>query len=202
MRTTLNAGVCDVVMGVPSQFEPALTTRSYYRSTYVFIERRDRALRPRGFDDPRLHHAKIGVHVVGDDYANVPPAQALMARGIVQDLRGYSVYGDYGKPNPPAALIDAVRDRSIDVAVVWGPLAGYFAAHSPTPLVVTPLTSPVDRGVVPLAFDISMGVRRNDLELKRVLDDLIVRRRAEIRSILARYHVPVIADSRSRSNEH
>src|SRR5579875_3739373 len=65
-RRTLNAGVCDVVMGVPSGFDEASTTRPYYRSTYAFVARRDRDLRIASLDDPRLRTLRIGVHVLGD----------------------------------------------------------------------------------------------------------------------------------------
>lgn len=200
IRNTLNARTCDVVIGVPTDFEMAQTTRPYYRSTYVFVTRRDE--RPiASFDDPRLPSLRIGVHVIGDDYASVPPAQALAVRGMVQNVRGFSIYGDYGKPNPPATLIRAVGDGALDVAVAWGPLAGYFAARSNTPLVVTPAAPDVVRTKLPLAFDISMAVRRDDTALKRRLDDLIVRRSREIRAILERYHVPLVR-SQARPQRH
>jgi quinoprotein dehydrogenase-associated probable ABC transporter substrate-binding protein len=194
MRTTLNAGVCDLVMGVPADFELAATTTPYYRSTYAFVTRRDRRLRITSLDDPRLKTLRIGVHVIGDDYASVPPAQALSERHIVQNVRGYSIYGDYGKPNPPAALIDAVRRGEIDVAIAWGPLAGYFAAQGTPALDVTPLRS-LDRNVR-LAFAISLGVRRTDMALRQQLNDILERRRAEIASLLARFHVVTIAAER------
>ena len=78
-------------------------------------------------DDPALREAKVGVHLIGDDGFNTPPAHALSRRGIVENVRGYSIYGDYAKPNPPARIVEAVASGEIDVAVVWGPLAGYFA---------------------------------------------------------------------------
>ena len=197
MRTTLNAGVCDVVMGVPAEFEMAWTTHPYYRSTYAFVTRPDAHLSIRSFDDPRLRTLRIGVHVVGDDYANVPPAQALVARGVVQNIRGFSIYGDYGTPNPPARLIDAVRDGDIDVAIAWGPVAGYFAAASMPALQVTPIAPLADRDKLPLAFSIAMGVRRGDTELRDSLNAVLARRTSEIRALLRRYHVPLAAPERS-----
>jgi quinoprotein dehydrogenase-associated probable ABC transporter substrate-binding protein len=189
-RTTLRAGVCDVVMGVPEDFEMALTTRPYYRSTYVFVTRRDRNIGLSSMDDPRLRRLSIGIHLVGDDYANVPPGDALVSRGIVRNVKGYSIYGDYAKPNPPADLIDAVADGSVDVAVAWGPLAGYFAAVSKAPLAV----SAVDRVPgIPFEFSISMGVRQDDRALRDRLDDVLARRAADIDRILDQFHVPRVA---------
>jgi quinoprotein dehydrogenase-associated probable ABC transporter substrate-binding protein len=191
IRNTLRAGRCDVVMGIPAAFELAQPTRPYYRSTYVFVTRRDRGLDIRSFDDPILKQLKIGIHVIGDDYANVPPAQALVRRGIIGNVRGYSIYGDYSQPNPPAMLIDAVAQGQVDLAIAWGPLAGYFATRSPIPLSIVPVAPLLDPPSLSFVFDISMGVRREAQELRAVLDQVIERRQLEIRSLLEQYGVPL-----------
>jgi mxaJ protein len=193
-----------VVIGVPSSFELALTTRPYYRSTYVFVTRRDRALDIGSFDDPRLRTLTIGVQLVGDDGANTPPVHALGTRGIVGNLRGYPVYGDYRQPNPPARIIDAVARGEVDVAIAWGPLAGYFARRSRVPLLLTPVSPQIDVPFLPLVFDISMGVRRGDSTLKATLDSALVARRAEIARVLEEYGVPVVkgAGHRARGSGH
>jgi mxaJ protein len=192
IRNTLRAGLCDVVMGVPSSLELADTTAPYYRSTYVFVSRQQRHLDLRSLDDPRLRRVRIGVHLIGDDYASVPPAQALAARGIVRNVRGYSIYGDYGTPDPPRTLVDAVANGSIDVAIAWGPIAGYFARQERVPLSLSPVTPQIDLPFLPMVFDIAMGVRREDGPLKAALDEVLVRRRSEIRALLQRYGVPLI----------
>jgi mxaJ protein len=112
MRNTLNAGVCDVVMGVPSGFELALTTAPYYRSTYVFVFPADAATAYRSFDDPRLQTARIGVQLIGDDLAATPPGHALASRGIVRNVSGFPVYGE----RPQAELmIEALARGDLDV---------------------------------------------------------------------------------------
>lgn len=191
IRSTLRAGRCDVVMGVPSDYELTLATQPYYRSTYVFVSRRDAPLRVTSLDDPELRHATIGVHVIGDDYASVPPAQALADRGLVGNVRGYSIYGDYSKPNPPAALIEAVARGEVDVAIAWGPLAGYFARRQPVPLDLRPVPLPADAGGLRFAYDISMGVRRDDAALRDLLDGVIDRRRDDIAGLLESFGVPM-----------
>jgi quinoprotein dehydrogenase-associated probable ABC transporter substrate-binding protein len=192
IRTTLKAGVCDVVIGVPSAFDAVRLTKPYYRSTYVFVSRGDRALHVRSLDDPRLKQLLIGIQITGDDYDNPPAAQALASRQIIQNVRGYMVYGDYSRPNPPRGLIDAVARGAIDVAVAWGPLAGYFAPREPIALEITPVSPQADSRFVQFVFDISMGVRRDDRALAAALDAAIVRRRAAIRRVLATYGVPLV----------
>ena len=190
VRNTLGAGQCDVLMGVPTRFELAETTRPYYRSTYVFVSRRDRDLRIDSLDDQRLKHLRIGVQMIGDDFTNSPPAHALSARGVVHNVIGYSVLGDYSQPNPPARVVEAVAAGDIDVAVVWGPLAGYFAQRQSTPLELSSVTPELDTPFRPFAFDISMAVRRGDAGRHRLLEDFLIRRRAEIDRLLAEYGVP------------
>jgi mxaJ protein len=190
IRNTLKAGLCDVVMGVPASFELALTTRPYYRSTYVFVSRADSRHQVESFDDPALRRLRIGVQMIGDDYANAPPAHALAQRHIVSNVVGYMVYGDYTQPNPPARIVEAVTKGDLDIAVAWGPLAGYFAARQPVALTITPVSPQIDLPFLPFVFDISMGVRRADKPLREELDRIIERRRADIDALLAEYHVP------------
>lgn len=194
VRNTLKAGTCDLIVGIPTTIDMVRTTRPYYRSTYVFVWRKDRHLDIRSFDDPQLAKLKIGVPVVGDDYANTPPAEALAKRGHIRNLVGFTVYGDYSKPNPPAQLVDAVADGRIDLAVAWGPLAGYFAQHEKVPLEVQPVTPQIELPFLPMVFDISMGVRREDTTFVRRLNEIIVARKPQIDRILDQYGVPRVSE--------
>jgi mxaJ protein len=195
IRTTLKAGYCDVVLGVPAQFEMARPTRPYYRSTYVFVTRRGHGTPVRSLDDPRLKQFRIGVEMTGEDYENPPAVQALAARHIIDNVRGYLVYGDYSMPNPPRRVIDAVSSGQVDTAIVWGPLAGYFAKESRVPLDVVAVTPQRDGPALPFVFDIAMGVRRGDTALHDALDRVLARRAPEIRQILERFGVPLVARS-------
>ena len=190
IRNTLNAGACDLVMGTTSGMEMLATSRPYYRSTYVFVSRRDRHLGIRSFDDARLRRLKVGVQLIGDDGVNTPPVHALTNRGIARNLVGFTVYGDYRRPNPAAQIVNAVADGRVDVAIVWGPLAGYFAKSSSVPLDVVPVSPQVDLPYLPFVFDIAMGVRRRDSTFHAQIDSIVARRKPTIDSLLASYGVP------------
>jgi mxaJ protein len=194
VRHTLKADICDIWSGVASGAEMMTSTRPYYRSSYVFVTRADRGLHIDSFDDPQLRKL-IGVQMVGSDAMNTPPAHALARRGIVQNVRGYMLYGDYRQPHPTSAIIDAVENGDVDVAVVWGPMAGYFAAQGSTPLTIEPVQPWRDGIELPMAFYISMGVRRGDNALLQRLNDSLERNHAAISAILAEYHVPVLPDA-------
>lgn len=198
IRNTLKAGVCDVVMGLPSGFELALTTSPYYRSTYVFVTRKDRNLDIRSFDDPALRKLRIGVQMIGDDFSNTPPAHALTARKIVDNVEGFTLYGDYAQENPPARIMDAVANGDVDLAVVWGPLAGYFARRVHVPLSIVPVSPQIDGPWRPFVFDISMGVRNGNQAFKDELEAVLERRHAEIERILDDYGVPRVATGESK----
>lgn len=199
IRNTLNAERCDVVMGLPSRMDMARTTRPYYTSTYVFVIKAGRH-RVSSFDDPMLRRLRVGVPLIGDDGASTPPAAALAQRGLVRNLVGYSVYGDYRTNSPPSNLITAVARGEVDVAAAWGPLAGYFAARQPVPLTITPVQDPSTE-TIPFTFGISMAVRRGDTGRLATLDAFLDRRRAEIDAILAAYHVPRVQPGAERAGK-
>jgi mxaJ protein len=202
IRNTLNAGHCDVIPGMASSGGMTGTTDPYYRSTYVFVSRADRGLDSlASFDDPRLRTLRIGVQLIGDDGANTPPADSLARRGIVDNVRGYMVYGDYTRHAPQAAIVDAVADGELDVALVWGPTAGYFAALQKPQLRLVPVTPWLDGPQSPMVFDVSMGVRRDDRALRRELDRALLRNRAAIQRILDAYHVPRVAMAQAEGTQ-
>jgi mxaJ protein len=194
IRNTLNAGTCDVIMGVP-QLDMIGTTRPYYRSTYVFVSRKDRALDFSSMQAPELRTLRVGVHLIGDDGANTPPAHALGQQHIVDNVVGYMIYGDYREDSPPARLIEAVSRGEIDIAAVWGPLAGYFAKRSPVPLNVVPITDTEAYRPLAFQFPIAMGVRKGEEALADQLNEIIQRRHDDIQALLKRYGVPLVERS-------
>jgi mxaJ protein len=194
IRHTLNADDCDLVMGVPAQYDLVETTRPYYRSTYVFVSQTSRYLRFDAIDDPQLRRLAIGVHLIGDEGNNTPPAHALGQQGIIDNVRGFTIYGDYREPDPPARLIEAVEHGEIDIAAAWGPLAGYAAKKSRIPLTVAPILSGDRFAPQQFQFEIAMGVRKGDHALRDKLNDFIAQNSSEIRALLANYGVPLMED--------
>ena len=194
LRGTLNAGRCDVIIGVPAQFGAVLTTQPYYQSTYAFVYPQTAAYQLTSLDDAILGHLRIGVHLIGDDYTNSPPAHALSARGIIEKVVGYSVYGNYAEDSPPSKIVEAVATGEIDAAIVWGPIAGYFAQQHTPPLNVVPLPADAGSPTLPFSYEMAMGVRKGNTGLKATLDMLLELKAAEIRAIFNDYGVPLIGE--------
>jgi quinoprotein dehydrogenase-associated probable ABC transporter substrate-binding protein len=188
MNATLEEGRCDVVIAVPKEYDLVRTTKPYFRSTYVFVYPRDRGPRIRSLDDPVLKKLKIGVHLLGNDYENPPPVHELSKRGVVGNLVGFNTF--YSAENPPNAIISAVAGGNVDVAIVWGPAAGYFVQRQSVPLVMVPV--PSNPGDLPFAFDISMGVKPGNTALLATLEHVIETKRVEIERILRDYNVPLL----------
>lgn len=188
MNATLAEGRCDIVMGVPVQYDLVRTTAPYYRSTYVFVYPKSRRTPITSLDDPQLKKLKIGVHLLGDDYENPPPVHELGKRHIVDNVVGFNTF--YSAANPPSAIIDAVVKGTIDVAIVWGPIAGYYASKASVPLALVPI--PTRPGDLPFAFDISMGVKKGNDALYARVSELLEKRRPEIDRILKEFGVPLV----------
>ena len=187
MNATLEAGRCDIVMGVPVGYDLVRPTLPYYRSTYVFVQKRGR-MPVRSLDDPALKTMKIGVHLLGNDYENPPPVHELGKRHIVDNVVGFNTF--YSPENPPSAIVDAVTAGKVDVAIVWGPVGGYYAARQKPPLQVTPI--PSKPGDLPFAFEIAMGVKKGNDALHARVQQALTRHKAEIDQILKDFNVPLL----------
>jgi quinoprotein dehydrogenase-associated probable ABC transporter substrate-binding protein len=187
VRKTFGADVCDVWMGVPAGFERVLTTKPYYRSTYVFIYR----TRPlRSFDEAAVREMRVGVQLPGDDLAATPPGHALALRGATRNVVGFPIYGE--RP-VGERIVDAIAAGELDAAVVWGPAAGFFA-HAKQ-LHVVPARAPAELATLPFEFSISIGVRKGETALRDELDVALERKRAEIEAVLDEYSVPRVGDA-------
>ncbi len=181
---------CDIVMGVPAGFDQVSVTKPYYRSTYSLVYPKGKGLDGlRSSDDllalPRdkLATLRIGLY-------DRSPASEWLARHDLVD-RGVPYLMMNADPSQyPGQLIERdLEQGKIDVAIVWGPIAGFFArrVHSPE-LVVVPMKS--EPG---LAFDfaMAMGVRYGEPAWKQQVEGLLVKHRSEIQAILRDYGVPL-----------
>ena len=184
IEKSLNQGNCDVLLGVPTALDSVAATAPYYRSTYVFVYRKDRKISVSSLFDAALEKYRIGVQIVGDDYA--PPAIVLARRGLAPNVAG-----------PPARIINGVVRGDIDVAIVWGPFAGYLAKREQVPLEVTPVTPAMVAGM-PFTYDISAAVRKQDTRLKAEIDRALTRECETIQSILTTYGIPQVPEEKPR----
>jgi mxaJ protein len=160
------------------------TTRPYYRSIYVFVTPAREQLRIASFRDPHLAGRRIGLQILEENFS--PPSLPLIRNGHAAQLVGFESFGTGG-----ADIIQAVADGRVGVAVVWGPVAGYFAARQSSPVSLTPVSPAMDASGVPFTYSIAFAVHRNDTALLNALNASLARLEPQIRKILAVYHVPL-----------
>jgi quinoprotein dehydrogenase-associated probable ABC transporter substrate-binding protein len=188
IRNTLNAHRCDVVMGIALGDDIVQPTNPYYRTSYAAAYRKGGPLD--GLDslsDPRLMKAKIGV------IAGTPPATYLAAKGLLGHIKSYALVVDTRFDSPTHAMMDDLDSGVIDVALLWGPIAGYYALKAKAPATVAPLLK--DRDGPRMVYRIVMGVRHSDQNWKRNLNKLISENQAEIDAILRSYGVPLLDEN-------
>lgn len=193
---SLRTGECDLLMEVPSALQGVTATRPYFSSTYVFVTARDRHAAIDSFDDPALRTLRIGLHAIGRGGANTPVVNALARRGIHRNVTGYPMWGDGAGEAPQARVVAAVASGEIDTAIVWGPIAGYFAQRYREQLAVTMVTPEPGNGGRPFVFDMALGVREGDEAFKVELEGILERRSADIRHILDGFGVPLVEATR------
>jgi mxaJ protein len=186
----LNGRYCDVAIEAPAGLDMAGVTKPYFRSGYVFVTRKDSGLDIKSLADPRLKKLKIGINLLNSDAENTPPAMALSQYGVVGNLVGFTTF--YSDSARPEDIVNAVAKKDIDVAIVWGPLAGYFVRSSSAPLAVQPLPERDSLSDFPFQYNIGMAVRRRDRALRDSLQATLDRRRPEIQGILKQFGVPVL----------
>ena len=187
----INGLYCDVAIEAPVGLDMAGVTKPYFRSGYVFVTRKGSDLEDiHSLADPRLKRLKIGVNIYTSDAENSPPAMALSHYGVVGNLTGYSTF--FSDQSRPDDIIKAVANKSVDLAIAWGPLAGYYAKQSPVPLTLTPLPARDSLSDVPFQYNMGIAVRRRDKEFRDSLQAVLERKRPEIDAILKQFNVPVM----------
>lgn len=185
LREQFNKSACDVLMGVPQHMKAVSTTAPYYRSSYVFVTRRREHLQIASFTDPHLNGRRIGLQILEENLS--PPSIPLIRAGHAAQLVGFESFGAEA-----GDIVRAVSRDRIGVAVVWGPLAGYFAATEHLPLTLTSVSPSVDPSGIPFQYSISMAVHKGDVALRDALNASIARLQPQITQVLRQAHVPIL----------
>lgn len=186
VRNTLGARKCDLVIGISLGFELLQNSNPYYRSSYALVYRSDSGLAIESLTDPALKDLRLGV------VARTPPATIMARQGLLGNTRPYHLMADTRFNKPGKKMVEDVVAGEIDVGVLWGPIAGYYALKHDAPLTVVSMIG--KPGETRLDFRITMGLRFNEPDWKHQINDLIAKKQVEINAILMDYGVPLIDD--------
>jgi quinoprotein dehydrogenase-associated probable ABC transporter substrate-binding protein len=188
VRMTLGAHRCDVIMGFPQGDDLVQGTNPYYRTAYALVAKQGSGLEDvTTLDDARLKGKHIGI------VAGTPPATDMAVNGLMSNAKPYPLMIDTRFDSSAGAMIDDLNKGTIDAAILWGPMAGFYAKKSNPPLHVTPLVH--EKSGPQLVYRIGMGVRRADQNWKRLLNRLIQENQSEINKILVEYGVPLLDEN-------
>lgn len=194
IRNTLNAHRCDVIIGTVAGNDMVLTSKPYYRSGYVFVYKKSSGYNIKDWDSPDLHKGKIGV--VGQ----TPPSRPIYDKGLMENARPYRIMRDLNLP--PSFMIDDLVKGDIDIAIIWGPIGGYYAKKASQELVVVPAPEYEQENVHGKEYwNISVGVRKREKDRMAMIDDVLERRKSDIEKILDEYgipHVPVVDEKNAK----
>jgi quinoprotein dehydrogenase-associated probable ABC transporter substrate-binding protein len=184
VRNTLRAHQCDLVMGAVSGDAVMENTNPYYHSGYVLVSRNDSGIHAQSVADPALADKRIGL------VAATPPTDLLLKHGLMAHVTSYALAVDTRYDSPPRAMLQDIIDGKLDLGLVWGPIAGYYIKHDGLPLTAVFLDS--EDGSTRLDFHIAMGVRANEPEWRRRINQAIERHQPEITRLLVEYGIPLL----------
>ena len=184
VRNTLHLRQCDVISGIPTAQDLVQNTNPYYRSVYVMVYRTGSNIKAVSVGDPALREMKVGV------VAGTPPASLLARYGMLERVRPYDLVVDTRFDTPAKRAIEDVAAGEIDMALIWGPIAGYYAKQQKTALTLVPLDNePPDAR---MDLHNTMAERHGETEWKRQLNDVLLKLEPKIAAILKEYSVPLL----------
>jgi quinoprotein dehydrogenase-associated probable ABC transporter substrate-binding protein len=184
VRNTLRARTCDLIMGTAAGDDVVQTTSPYYYSTYVAVYLRDKDFRFTDFDDPRLKTMRIGI------ISATPPSDLLIRHDLMGNAKPYALMVDTRYDSPTREMVDDIESGEVDIGLLWGPIAGYFAKDAKQPLTMVPV--PNEEGTPRMDYHIAMGVRNNEPEWRRRINAAIAKRHSDLTAILRDYGVPLL----------
>ena len=187
VRTTLQARKCDLITGISAGNEALLNTNPYYSSIFTLVYRADAGYDLTSLSDERLQDKRIGV------VAGTPPVGLLLEKGLLEQVAPYHLVVDTRVDSPAQQIVKDILSGKLDVAVLWGPLAGYLSKRYSGKLKVTPLTADHSERHR-MIYSTTMGVRFGEIKWKRQLNRFLRRNQEKIRALLTAYNVPVVEE--------
>jgi len=192
VRNTLRAYRCDLVIGTVAGDESMQTTNPYYFTTYVMLYRSDKGLNLKGLQDPQLTRLRLGV------VSATPPSDLLVRHALMANAKPYPLSVDTRVESPTHQMVKDLMAGSIDVGLLWGPIAGYYRQHDKLPLTLVPLAD--EPGAARMKYHIAMGVRPNEPEWRRRVNAMIVEQQPQLTAILREYGVPLLNEQGELTN--
>ncbi|HYE36341.1 methanol oxidation system protein MoxJ [Methylocaldum sp.] len=197
IRDQLDRGLCDVVVGVDTDDPRLSTSKPYYRSSYVFVYRKEKGVKIADWDSEFLKKAG---HIA---FMPDTPAETMLKKvgryydqfNYVQSLVGFKARRNQYVRYVPEKLVREVESGSADLAVLWGPQAARYVKNAGKPLemrVIPDRQTRSDGEKVPHHYSTSVGVRKGEEALLANIDRVLKKREKEIRTLLKAEGIPLL----------
>ena len=187
VRTTLRTRKCDVIIGYSAAHELVLNTNPYYTSTFVIIYPKQAGYKITSLTDKVLREKNLRIGLV----AGTPPSGLLLEQGLMTQVAPYHLVVDTRTDSPSEQIIKDMIAGKLDIAILWGPIAGYLNKQHESRFEIVSLAEN-DADDHPMLFSITMGIRRGEIEWKRELNTFIRRNQEKINTILTDYGVLLV----------
>lgn len=190
-----NKWKCDLVTGVSPDSDMTSNTKPYYRSTYALAY-----VKGKGLDSvqkaedlaklppEKLKSLKIGV------VARTPAVDWLLKHKLFEQAVPYQIQTGDPEQYQGQIVEKDLAGGKLDAAIIWGPMAGYFAKKSSVPMAVIPIPS---QGDIKMDYGIAMGMRRGEKEFKQQIEAALEKNKPEINKILTEYGVPLVDEPKT-----
>lgn len=181
--------LCDLAMSIPADPGMYSVTKPYFSSIDAMVYRSGEGYELHQISDvakvsKENKKLKIGL------FDRAVETKALLDLGLGDQIKYYQFMAGDSLVYPGRIVEDGLASGEIDVAFLWGPVAGFFASQSKIDMTVVPMNELGERYV----FSFAMGVRHQDDDWKELLNAIIDKRKDDIEAIIAQYHLPSLAN--------
>jgi len=187
-RQTFDNNECDILMDMSPDDDRMMTTIPVYRSTFVLAYRSDKGIAIKSLDDPKLlNDYKVGV------FQHSAIRTVLQEHGINRHntvVRTIAHDADLRPERQPHMDVQLMIDGKLDVAAIWGPMAGWYKTMKNAPIEIIPVNMMEDR--TPMEFSLAIGMRKNAKDLKAAIEAVMIKEKDKIKKVLDEYGVPLV----------
>ena len=188
VRRTLDAKTCDIIITFPAIHELVQNSNPFYSSSYVMMTLEEKNINIKSLSDPIIKEKNYKIGIIHA----TPPTSHVAKNKLFEQVKFYLQAADPRKQKPWTDITNDLVNGELDIAILWGPYAGYEAKLAKKKIKLVPLTKEekVSRGTMVYRF--TMGIRRNEPEWGKTINDLIKDNQEEINEILREYNIPLL----------
>ena len=188
VRRTLNAKTCDLIITFPAIHELVQNSNPFYSSSYVMMTLEEKNINIKSLSDPIIKEKNYKIGIIHA----TPPTSHVAKNKLFEQVKFYLQAADPRKQKPWTDITNDLVNGELDIAILWGPYAGYEAKLAKKKIKLVPLTKEEKVGRGTMVYRFTMGIRRNEPEWGKTINNLIKDNQSEINEILREYNIPLL----------